>query len=130
MGLDSLLDLRFTYVCAKGFLEETREVLREEASTRRDVNANLTLVEIGEGLLGKHGLDEFLRVLGSILLVALRLTLEPKVVLALLLLIHSCKLSFNKILLMQPQRQTLYHILIKFNINNFNIRHRRHHHHS
>ena len=88
MALDSLLDLRFTYVCAEGFLEETRKVLREEASTRRDVNANLTLVEIGEALLGKHSLDEFLRVLGSILLVALRLTLEAKVVLPLLLLIH------------------------------------------
>ena len=88
MALDSLLDLRFTHVCAEGLLEETREVLREEASARRDVNTNLTLVEIGEGLLGEHGFDEFLRVLGSILLVALRLTLEAKVVLPLLLLIH------------------------------------------
>ena len=88
MTLDSLLDLRFTHVCAKGFLEETRKVLREEASARCDVDANLTLVQVGEGLLGKHGFDEFLRVLRSILLVALRLTLEAKVVLALLLLIH------------------------------------------
>ena len=106
-------------------------MLGEEASAGCNIDGNLTLIQVRQRLFREHGLYEFLRVLGSVLVVTLRLTLEAKIVFTLFLLhIDICKLSFNKILLMQPQWQTLYHILIKFNINNFNSLHRRHHHHS
>ena len=61
-------------------------MLGKETSARCNINGNLTLIEVRQRLFREHGFYEFFGVLGSVLVVTLRLALEAKIVFSLLLL--------------------------------------------
>jgi len=64
----------------------------QAASASGDIDCHLTLIETRECFLREHRLDELLRVLWPILVVALGLALEAEIVFALFFFNHTIKL--------------------------------------